>query len=386
MMWGAMVRCNMSPQKLPPASPDRVLVLQGGGALGSYQAGVYEALDAQGLTPGWVAGISIGAINAALIAGNPPERRVQRLHEFWDMASGAVTFPVPFPGEEIRAFWNEMSAGWIAAFGVPGFFRPRIPPPLFHLPGAPEALSLYDTAPLRESLERLVDFDRINARETRLSVGAVNVRTGNFTYFDNMKDRIGPEHIMASGALPPGFPPVVIDGEAYWDGGIVSNTPLQYVLDEELGCDLMIFQVDLFAARGDLPRTLIEAAEREKDIRFSSRTRLNTDASLRIHKARVALSNLLGKLPAELGEDADVVFLRGLAHEPAVTIVQLIYRSKAYEGNSKDYEFSRTTMTEHWAAGGADVCTTLNHPDWLNRPMVAGTVTYDLTGGDKPAS
>jgi NTE family protein len=286
---------------------------------------------------------------------------------------------VPFPGEDIRAFWNEMSAGWIAAFGVPGFFRPRIPPPLFGTPGSPQALSLYDTAPLKESLERLVDFDRINARETRLSVGAVNVRTGNFVYFDNTKERIGPEHIMASGALPPGFPPVIIDGEAYWDGGIVSNTPLQYVLDEEAVRDLMILQVDLFSARGDLPRTLIEAAEREKDIRFSSRTRLNTDAALRIRKARVALGRLLGRLPAELGADEDVIFLRGLAHEPSVTIVQLIYRSKAYEGNSKDYEFSRSTMTEHWASGRADVATTLHHPDWLNRPMVAGTVTYDLT-------
>jgi NTE family protein len=369
----------MPKSQVPPPSPDRVLVLQGGGALGAYQAGVYEALEAQHMRPGWVAGISIGAINAALIAGNPPERRVQRLHEFWDMASGAVTFPVPFPGEEIRAFWNEMSAGWIMAFGVPGFFRPRIPPPLFNLPGSPQALSLYDTAPLRESLERLVDFDLINRRETRLSVGAVNIRTGNFVYFDNAKDRIGPEHIMASGALPPGFPPVIIDGEAYWDGGIVSNTPLQYVLDEETGRDLMIFQVDLFPARGDLPRTLIEAAEREKDIRFSSRTRLNTDAAVRIHKARVALASLLAKLPTTFGEDPDAAFLRALAHEPSVSIVQLIYRAKAYEGHSKDYEFSRATMTEHWASGSADVATTLNHPDWLNRPMVAGTVTYDLT-------
>jgi len=376
----------MSPKSSPPPSPDRVLVLQGGGALGAYQAGVYEALEAEGLRPGWVAGISIGAINAALIAGNPPERRVERLHEFWDMASNAVTLPVPFPGEQIRAFWNEMSAGWIMAFGVPGFFRPRIPPPLFNLPGSPEALSLYDTAPLKESLERLVDFDLINARKTRLSVGAVHIKTGNFTYFDNMKDRIGPEHIMASGALPPGFPPVIIDGEAYWDGGIVSNTPLQYVLDEETGCDLMIFQVDLFSARGDLPQTLIEAAEREKDIRFSSRTRLNTDSAVRIHKARVALANLLAKLPETLGGDADVTFLRTLAQEPAVTIVQLIYRAKAYEGHSKDYEFSRATMTEHWASGAADVAATLAHPDWLNRPMTAGTATYDLTNPSRPRS
>jgi len=375
----------MSPKKIAPPCPDRVLVLQGGGALGSYQAGVYEELEAADLRPGWVAGISIGAINAALIAGNPPERRVERLHEFWDLASSAVQYPVPFPGEEIRAFWNEMSAGWIAAFGVPGFFTPRVPPAFFRPPGTPEALSLYDTTPLRQTLERLVDFDRINARETRLSVGAVNVRTGNFVYFDNTKDRIGPEHIMASGALPPGFPPVVIDGEAYWDGGIVSNTPLQYVLDEPNLSDLLIFQVDLFSARGQLPRTLIEAAEREKDIRYSSRTRLNTDANLRLRKARSALASLLAKLPQELAGDVDVTFLRDLAHEPAVAVVQLIYRAKAYEGNSKDYEFSRATMTEHWAAGRLDVRQTLSHPDWLSRPSVGGTVTYDLTGGERAA-
>jgi NTE family protein len=260
-----------------------------------------------------------------------------------------------------------------------------MPPPLFSAPGSPGALSLYDTAPLKETLERLVDFDRINARETRLSVGAVNIRTGNFVYFDNMRERIGPEHIMASGALPPGFPPVIIGGEAYWDGGIVSNTPLQYVLDEEGERDLLILQVDLFSARGDLPRNLIEAAEREKDIRFSSRTRLNTDAALRVRNARAALGRLLEKLPKDLGEDADVQFLRGVVREPAVTIVQLIYRAKVYEGNSKDYEFSRATMTEHWASGRADVCTTFTHPDWLNRPPPEGTVTYDLTSRPKPA-
>jgi len=371
----------MSPKKPPPPCPQRVLVLQGGGALGAYQAGVYEELEAEGLRPGWVAGISIGAVNAALIAGNPPERRVERLREFWEMASAAVPCPVPFPGEEVRAFWNEMSAGWIAAFGVPGFFTPRVPPPFFYPPGTPEGLSLYDTAPLKQSLERLVDFDLINRGETRLSVGAVNVRTGNFIYFDNTRCRIGPEHIMASGALPPGFPPVTIDGEAYWDGGIVSNTPLQHVLDEHNVSDLLIFQVDLFSARGPLPRTLIEAAGREKDIRYSSRTRLNTDVQLQIRKARAALANLLEKLPAELDGDADVAFLRGVVREPAVTVAQLIYRAKAYEGHAKDYEFSRATMADHWAAGLADVRTTLNHPDWLSRPTVGGTVTYDLTGG-----
>ncbi len=321
----------MTKAATPPPAHDRVLVLQGGGALGSYQAGVFEALDASGLRPGWVAGISIGAINAALIAGNPPELRVERLREFWDQASSAVPASRAAPGEQMRALWNEMSAGWIAAFGVPGFFAPRVPPAFLYPPGAPEALSLYDTAPLKATLERLVDFDRINAKETRLSVGAVNVRTGNFAYFDNCKQTIRAEHIMASGALPPGFPPVEIDGEAYWDGGVVSNTPLQYVLDEQGATELLIFQVDLFSARGEMPKTVLEAVEREKDIRFSSRTRLNTDMNLSLHRAKVALARLLEQLPPELTELEDIGLVRDMARENAVTVVQLIYRSRTID-------------------------------------------------------
>jgi NTE family protein len=369
----------------PPPAHDRVLVLQGGGALGSYQAGVFEALDASGLRPGWVAGISIGAINAALIAGNPPELRVERLREFWDQASSAVPASRAASGEEMRAIWNEMSAGWIAAFGVPGFFAPRMPPAFLYPPGAPQALSLYDTAPLKATLERLVDFDRINSKETRLSVGAVNVRTGNFAYFDNTKQTIRAEHIMASGALPPGFPPVEIDGEAYWDGGIVSNTPLQYVLDEQGATELLIFQVDLFSARGEMPRTVLEGVEREKDIRFSSRTRLNTDMSLSLHRAKVALGRLLEQLPPELTELEDMGLVRDLARENAVSVVQLIYRSKIYESSSKDYEFSRVTMLEHWASGHADVRKTLCDEAWLKHPLLRGATTYDLTGdGRRP--
>ncbi|MCI9880392.1 patatin-like phospholipase family protein [Methylobacterium goesingense] len=357
-----------------------VLVLQGGGALGSYQAGIYEALAADGLGLDWVAGISIGAINAALLAGNPPERRLDRLKAFWELVSSGVPGTPWLPGDQARAAFNEASAGWIATFGVPGFFRPRFPPATFFPAGAPEALSYYDTAPLRETLERFVDFDRINAGPVRLSVGAVNVRTGNFAYFDNRRDRITPEHIMASGALPPGFPPVTIDGESYWDGGIVSNTPLQYVLDVERGRDLTVFQVDLFPARGAMPRSLVDAAEREKDIRFSSRTRLNTDMSLQIRKAKAATRSLLAKLPPELSDDPDVAFLRDISHDNVVTILQLIYRRKAYERNSKDYEFSRATMREHWSAGLDDMRRSLRAPAWRDRRADAGGIAvFDLT-------
>jgi NTE family protein len=357
-----------------------VLVLQGGGALGSYQAGVYEGLCADGRPPDWVAGISIGAINAALIAGNPPERRAERLKAFWDKVSSGLQGVPVLPGDRARAWFNETSAALIAAFGAPGFFSPRWPPAAFYPPGAPEALSLYDASELKRTLQELVDFDRINAGETRLSVGAVNVRTGNFAYFDNRRDRIKPEHIMASGALPPGFPPVEIDGEHYWDGGLVSNTPLEYVLEQERALDLRIFQVDLFSARGPMPRTLLEAAEREKDIRFSSRTRLNTDAALRVRKAKASFRRLAKRLPPELREDPDVAFLAEISHESAVTIMQVIYRRKNYESNAKDYEFSRQTMLEHWAAGLGDVRRAFRHRGWMDHGRREDGITvFDLT-------
>ncbi len=369
-----------------PAEAQSVLVLQGGGALGSYQAGAYQALCHCGFEPEWIAGISIGAINAAIIAGNPPEKRVGRLKEFWEMVSAPVPWNPVTKGDRGRSLFNETSAALIATFGVPGFFTPRFPPAPLWPQGSPQSQSYYDTAPLRTTLERLVDFDRINDLKTRLSVGAVSVTTGNFKYFDNFEFRklgkkIGPEHIMASGALPPGFPSIVIDGEHYWDGGIATNTPLDFVLDEVVGRDLLIFQVDLFSARGPLPVSLLDAAEREKDIRFSSRTRMNTDKNRQIHNARMALRELIGKLPDDLKNDPSVEILRKAAKENTVTVVHLIYRSKNYESSSKDYDFSHVGMVEHWGAGVRDVHLSMRHKDWLERPQSGETMmTYDLTG------
>jgi len=369
-----------------PAKARRVLVLQGGGALGSYQAGAYQALCHHDFEPEWVAGISIGAINAAIIAGNPPEKRVGRLKEFWQLVSAPVPWSPITPGDRARSYFNETSAALIAAFGVPGFFTPRIPPAPLWPQGSPQSQSYYDTAPLRGTLERLVDFDLINEAKTRLSIGAVGVTSGNFTYFDNVTfkkqgKKIGPEHIMASGALPPGFPSVEIDGEHFWDGGIASNTPLDYVLDEDFTHDLLIFQVDLFSARGPLPTTLLEAAEREKDIRFSSRTRMNTDKNKKIHNVRKALRDLIEKLPDELKNEPSVEILSEAAKENTVTVVHLIYRSKNYESSSKDYDFSHVGMVEHWGAGSRDVFLSMRHKEWLERPQNGETmVTYDLTG------
>lgn len=264
------------------------LVLQGGGALGAYQAGVYEELAKIPSKLHWVAGVSIGAINAALIAGNAPQRRVERLHEFWTLVSSGVGSVAPW-WEGVEPAAHLFSAAVSATLGVPGFYRPRIPPPMLQPEGTDAAISHYDTAPLRHTLERLVDFDLINSRATRLSVGAVNVRSGNSIYFDNTLQRIAPEHIMASGALPPAFAPVVIDGEAYWDGGLVSNTPLQYVLDNRGPHKTLIAQVDLFNARGAVPTTIGAVLSRRKDIVYSSRTRLNTDTAVQSQRLKHAL-------------------------------------------------------------------------------------------------
>lgn len=365
----------------PNASATNVLVLQGGGALGSYQAGAYEALCRHDFEPNWVAGISIGAINAAIIVGNAREDRLDRLREFWGMVSSTVPWLPQFLDDGGRSIYNEASSATVLMQGVPGFFRPRVPPMQFLPCGTPQTMSHYETVPLRQTLERLVDFDRINRRETRFSVGAVNVATGNLVYFDNARIRITPEHVMASAALPPAFPAVEIDGQFYWDGGIASNTPLDYVLSEDRKTDLVVFQVDLFSARGPLPTTLLEVAEREKDIRYSSRTRLNTTMNKRILDARRAVRDLLEKLPDELRSDPSAQFLcNALNQNTTVSVIHLINRRKQFDRSSKDYEFSRLTMTENWQAGMADVDQSMKFPESLKPPRTGETmVVWDLT-------
>ena len=358
-----------------------VLVFQGGGALGSYQAGVFETLSKVYREPTWLAGISIGAINCAIIAGNAPKNRVARLREFWELITSS--YPLlrsPSQSLPFRDAINEMRATEAMVFGVPGFFKPRFPPAPLQAPGTLEAISYYDTTPLKETLERLVDFDLINSGAVRLSLGAVNVRNGNFVYFDSTKQRIDVRRVMASGALPPGFAAVEIDGEHYWDGGLVSNTPLQYVLDQPCKRHRTVFQVDLFSATGAMPGTLAQVTEREKEIRFSSRTRLNTTMELDRTVMAQAAQRLLAKLPPELQHDPDARALARLRHEGGVDVIHLIYRSKNYESQSKDYEFSRLSMQEHWEAGNADMAHTLHDPRWTERDYNPDTVrVFDLT-------
>jgi len=358
-----------------------VLVLQGGGALGAYQAGAYETLCEAGEIPTWVAGTSIGAVNGAIIAGNPPERRVQRLREFWERVSSRLLAWPLSNDDNSRRIFNETSAVLVAAGGAPGFFEPRVPPAVLMPQGTPEAISLYDTEPLRATLEELVDFDLLNSGAVRLSVGAVQVLSGNMKYFDTEKMRIGPEHIMASGALPPGFPPIEIDGQPYWDGGLVSNTPLEFVL-ERTGPrdDMVIFQIDLFSAKGCMPENLFDIGQREKEIRYSSRTRLNTDIFREMQTIRRAIRHLRGKVPPELCDNPDWEFLDSVSCDAAVTIVLLIHRRAAYWTQSNDYEFSRYSMEEHWLSGRADVERSLNDPAWKNRTRPEeGVQVLDLT-------
>jgi NTE family protein len=348
------------------------LLLQGGGALGAYQAGVYEGLAEADIHPDWVAGISIGAINAAIIAGNAPERRVEKLRGFWDnITSAPFLDPLgafAIEGDSARRVFNQMTATAVLSAGVPGFFTPRLPPPMLQPSGSAGATSYYDTSPLLGTLERFVDFDRINSGAIRLSAGAVNVRTGNFVYFDSTTRKIGPEHILASAALPPGFPAVEIEGEHYWDGGLVSNTPLQWVLEYGPRRDTLAFQVDLWNARGRFPRNLMEVATRQKEILYSSRTRDNTDSFRALQRVRHEVAALMGELPAKFREGDGAATLGAFCDRKVYNIVHLIYRTRDFEGDSKDYEFSQLSMKDHWLAGYHDTRRTLRHPQALERP------------------
>lgn len=344
------------------------LALQGGGALGSYQAGVMEALTAAAIAPTQVVGVSIGAINAALIAGNPPERRMERIRQFWERVTEQTSWwPSPVGGAARRMF-NLASAAGAMTFGAPGFFSVRPFNPWFVPSGWNGATSFYDTEPLRRTLLDLIDWDLLNSGPTRIAVGAVEVRSGNFRYFDSAHERLEPEHIMASGALPPGFPGVEIGGHLYWDGGLVSNTPLQYLLEFERQRDTLVFQVDLFNARGEVPRDMSAVLARQKEILYSSRTRNNTDAFRRAHVARARLRDALKRLPADALTADDRAFLAEMQDTPQINILHLIYQHALHESDAQDYEFSRASMLDHWAAGRADTVATLSHPERLDKP------------------
>jgi NTE family protein len=354
------------------------LVLQGGGALGAYQAGVYQALHEAGLEPDWIAGMSIGAINSAIIAGNPPEQRVQKLEKFWLNVTAQDPYTVWPEGDMARKLRNGLSALNAMLLGQPGFFKP-VPWGGFFAPrGSRAATAFYDTTPLYNTLQELVDFELINDGPVRFAVGAVNVTSANFRYFDNHDIEIGPEHVMASGALPPGLPMVRIGRHHYWDGGLVSNTPLQHLLDHIGSKNMLVFQVDLFSARGDLPRDMPEVLTRQKDIQYSSRTRTTTDHFLEMHRLKCSLCEALQLVPNEKLSEEQREMRASLLHLPEINILQLIYQQQAYEGDAKDYDFSRLSMRDHWRAGYYDTLNTLAHREWLEFKGTSGINSFDL--------
>jgi NTE family protein len=363
-----------------PERCDRIaLVLQGGGALGAYQAGVYQAMHEAGVEPDWISGVSIGAINSAIIAGNPRKHRLRQLQAFWELITERKIWPFTPDGDIFRKARNAHSCFVTSVAGQPGFFQPRFPNPWMSLTGATTATSYYDSGPLRDTLLELVDFSLINERVNRFSVGAVNVLTGNFVYFDNAKEQIEPEHVMASGALPPALPMIKIGTDHFWDGGIVSNTPLQHLLDQEDKLNTLVFQVDLFSARGVLPRDIQDVMARHKDIMYSSRTRYTTDVYRRIHNLRMMLSKALAKVPPDQLNDDDRKHIEQLADLPEITILHLIYQQKAYEGHAKDYEFSGTSMREHWQSGYEDTRRTLKRQEWMAiPPRGSGVLVHDV--------
>lgn len=400
----AGVPVNTAPE-LPPYETV-ALVLQGGGALGAYQAGVYQGLQEAGITPTSLSGISIGALNTAIIAGNPPERRVERLREFWETISqpnSGLDIPEFIErslfnvNDTVRSALGAVHAGNALLGGQQGFFRPRFPPPSSVLPGRPETAGYYDTTALKDTLERLCDFDLVNSKQQQVSVGAVNVRTGNFVYFDNAKIRLRAEHFMASGALPPAFPAVEIDGEYYWDGGLVSNTPLAQVLDARPLRDTLVFQVDLWSARGNLPTNMGEVSDRIKDIRYSSRTRMVTEQLRWSQYLRHMLQHILEDVPDDIrANDPYCRMAQDLACSKRYNVIHLIYRNQPYERHYKDFQFGPSTMREHWAGGLEDICQTLADPSRLAMPEnLSGFVTHDvhredierrLANGGKPVN
>jgi NTE family protein len=362
------------------------LLLQGGGALGAYQAGVYEALHEADIAPDWVAGISIGAINGAIIAGNKPEDRIPKLRGFWEQITSCASWSlvemfnpvIQGSGDQTRTLWTQISAMMSVTNGAPGFFTPRPVPPWLMPEGTPGANSYYDTAPLKATLQKFIDFDILNSGKIRFSTTAVNIATGNYVDFENVKQAIEPEHIMASGALPPSLPAVQIEGVSYWDGGLIMNTPLQLIMDESRK-DTLVFQVDLWSARGQVPDDILEVMTRQKEIQYSSRTRAMTTRFKHTQKMRHAFATLYEQMPPQLKSSKEAQLLHAAANFNVYNIVHLIYRARHYEGYTKDYEFSRLSMGEHWKSGYNDTVRSLRHPEILKRPEDAeGVQTFDV--------
>ncbi|WP_262297701.1 patatin-like phospholipase family protein [Microvirga sesbaniae] len=360
-------------QRLPDTIPARrrripeelgqvVLVLQGGGALGAYQVGAYQALHEAGIEPDWVIGTSIGAINASLIAGNAPEHRLERLREFWSRMQHE-------PWVELLGAWPLVGplAMNLATMtqGIPAFFRPNLPAFLgLQLPLGSESAGYYDTSPLARTLSELADFDQINGRKTRLTVGAANVRTSEMRYFDNRDMELDIRHVMASGALPPAFPAVRIDGDLYWDGGILSNTPVEAVFDDNPRKNSVIFAVHIWNPQGPEPDTIWQVMGRQKDIQYSSRAVSHIARQKQIHRLRHVIAELVRRLPEK---ERMTEAVRELADYGCLTrmhVVRLLAPPFDGEDHTKDIDFSPRGIRRRWEAGYADTSRVLELEPW----------------------
>ena len=340
-----------------------VLVLQGGGALGSYQAGVYQALHEAGVEPDWIIGTSIGAINASLIAGNEPARRLERLKEFWKRMEQrpAWMFGNLFPGfDEKLSYWSTVT------HGVTGFFKPN---PLAHTGDAyvlgPEHAGYYSTSPLESTLEELVDFKLANRCTPRFTVGAAHVRTSQMRYFDSRDCAITVKHVMASGALPPAFPAVRIEGELYWDGGILSNTPTEAVFDDNPRKDSLIFSVHLWNPQGAEPATMAEVFNRQKDVQYSSRIASQILRQQQLHKLRHIINELSTRLPEAERSSTAVRELASYGCQTTMHVVRLLAPQLDRETHTKDIDFSADGIRQRWEAGYAHTRSVLKRKPWI---------------------
>jgi len=358
-----------------------VLVLQGGGALGAYQVGVYEALHEAGIAPQWVIGTSIGAINAALIAGSKPEERIGKMCEFWSRVQNDMFVPGGMPAWMASATRNMIAV----SSGVPGFFSPN--PLAFlspHYELGPDAAGYYSTGALRKTLEELVDLDQMNSGETRLTVGASSVRTAEMRYFDSRDMPLGIEHVMASGALPPGFPPVRIDGELYWDGGILSNTPVEVVFDDNPRRSGLVFAVHIWNPHGPEPKTIWEVMNRQKDVQYSSRAAAHIRRQRQLHKMRHIIAELSDLVPADKRGDNRLRELTSYGCLTRMHVVRLLAPALDYEDHSKDIDFSAHGIKRRREAGYRDTMETLDKAPW-RKPYdeLEGFILHEASGGEE---
>ena len=359
---------SLPPNPLNPAGLRIVLVLQGGGALGAYQAGVFQALHEHGLAPDWIVGTSIGAINAAILAGNPHETRLTRLRQFWEGISHPDSYDMRRVSDLQRRS-NIVLQTWDTLLrGVPGFFKPRwLSPFAAGVAVEPEQASFYDTAELGDTLDQLIDFDYLNAPGgIRLTVNALKVTTGTLRSFDNRDLTINADHVRASGALPPGFPAVRIDGDLYWDGGLYSNTPLETVLDDSSDVDTLCFMVDLWSADGEEPVTLDEVQTRQKDVTFASRSQRHLADYVATHKLQQKLRELYMALPEQARTAQHARELAALGCGSTLHVVRLPYAGRDWNMAAKDINFSKGSIEWRWDQGYQDALRAIKAAGWLS--------------------